>query len=99
MITLMVKWIEKFLKIPKEELKYRLYIHQPYANEKCEEFWSSKIGVDQSIFQKTVYKPTLHNVKKNPTYKGCLAITRTRVNLFYTMMTWQKLLIGYYKEV
>lgn len=99
MIALMIKWIEKFLNVPKERAKYRLYIHQPYAHENCEEYWGSKIGVSPSIFQKTIYKPTLHNIKKNPNYKGCFAVTITKIDLFYTLMTWQKLLIAYYKEI
>jgi hypothetical protein len=99
MILLMVKWVEKFLKIPKNLLKYRLFIHKPYADENCEEFWSAKIGIDRQIFSKTIYKPTQHDVKKNPMYKGCLAVTITKINTFYKIMTWQKLLIAYYKDV
>ncbi len=68
MISLMIKWIEKFLKIPRNTLKYRLFIHEPYMNENCEEFWSSTINVSKSQFQKTIYKPTRHLLKKNPVY-------------------------------
>jgi hypothetical protein len=99
MIALMIKWVGKFLDIQKENIKYRLYIHEPYAHEKCEEYWASKIRVSPSIFQKTIYKPTPHKVKKNPNYKGCFAMTITKVDLFYTLMTWQKLLIAYYEGI
>jgi hypothetical protein len=98
MIVLIIKWMEKFLKISKKTIKYRLYIHKPYANEKCEEFWALRIGISTSEFQKTVYKPTIHNVKKNIEYKGCFALVINSVDLFRKIMTWQKLLIEYYKE-
>ena len=64
MIKIMIQWIEKFCGIPKKELKIRLYIHKLYAHENCENFWSKIIDIPVDKFQKTIYKPTRHKMKK-----------------------------------
>lgn len=97
MIKLMINWIEEFLKTPKENLSYRLYIHKPYAHENCEEYWSDVVGVSSSIFKKTIYKPTRHLHKKNPAYKGCLRITIPKgKKILIKMIAWQNSLIDKY---
>jgi hypothetical protein len=99
MVSLMIKWIEKFLQIDRSSAKYRLFIHQLYANENCEEYWSSIVKVPVSKFYKTIYKPTLHKVKKNPSYKGCFRIDIARIDILRKVKAWQKLLIRYYEEI
>jgi transcriptional regulator with XRE-family HTH domain len=97
MHIIMLKWIKKYLNLKKSALKYRLFIHEPYKEENCEDFWAQKLGISRGDLQKTIYKPTLHKVKKNPDYKGCLRLSVTKIDTLRTMMAWQKLLIKYYR--
>lgn len=99
MIMLMVNWVEKFLNVSRNGLKYRLFIHRPYENERCEEFWGKIIGVPHQNFQKTIFKPTPHLVKRNPMYKGCFRVGIGGIDTLRKMIAWQKLLIKYYKTV
>ncbi|MFH1968593.1 MAG: hypothetical protein ABIJ84_04350 [bacterium] len=70
MITLMIRWIQEFFYIPKEKIFTRLYIHKPYAHERCEEYWSKKINIPLNQFKKTIYKPTRLGIKKDQIIKG-----------------------------
>ncbi len=97
MHVIMLKWMRKYLKLKKSDFKYRLYIHEPYREENCEIFWANKLGLSEKGFQRTIYKPTPHKVKKNPDYKGCLRLSVTKIDVLRTMMAWQKLLIKYYR--
>ena len=95
MMALMVLWIESFLKIDRKTLKYRLFIHKPYAHENCEAWWAGELKVPLSSFQKTIYKPTGLLVKKRPNYKGCLRIEMS-LKYLRIMQFWQNLLIGHH---
>lgn len=87
-IKLILRWINKFCEIPQEKIKARLYIHGIYAHENCENFWSKVTNIPVNKFEKTVYKPTAHKVKKNPKYKGCLQIRIYNVKLFWRVIGW-----------
>ena len=95
MMALIVLWIESFLKIDRKTLKYRLFIHKPYAHENCEAWWAGELKVPLSSFQKTIYKPTGLLVKKRPNYKGCLRIEMS-LKYLRIMQFWQNLLIGHH---
>ena len=95
----MVKWIKKYLISDDSLLKYRLFIHLPYKHENCEGYWASLLKIHPSDFQKTIYKPTPHILKKNLDYKGCMRIDITRIDVLRKIMAWQKLLIKYYDSV
>lgn len=99
MVKLMLKWIDLFMEIDKSELRYRLFMHEPYCNENCEGFWANFLGISESLFQKTILKPTPHKVKKNPIYKGCFRVTIGKKYNLRKVLAWQKLLLEYYKEV
>lgn len=99
MIVLIVKWIKKYVTNNESLLKYRLFIHYPYKDEKCEEYWAELLNVSINNFQKTIYKPTPHIVKKNPIYKGCLRIVINRIDMLRKVIAWQKLLIQYYDKI
>lgn len=90
LVKAMVRWVEKYLKIPKNELQIRLYIHKPYSDENCEYFWSKVVGVPQDKFSKTIYKPTPHTIKKNRDYKGCIRIEVRKVLPWLKVMNWQE---------
>jgi len=96
MIDLMTRWCIRFI-CPREKLKLRLYMHKVYSNENCEAFWSQITGIHINKFEKTIYKPTIHVVKRNPNYKGCLRITIPNISVLRKLLAWQKLLIEYYK--
>jgi hypothetical protein len=91
-VKAMMRWLTEICEIPKEKIKIRVFIHKVYAHENCEKFWSKITGVPISKLQKTIYKPTLHKVKKNPQYKGCVQLRVYSVEFFWKIMGWiQKL--------
>ena len=96
-IKLMIKWIEKICKIPKDKIRLTLYIHKIYAYENCEKFWSKQTGIPVARFKKTIYKPTPHTIKRNPDYKGCLKIECGGVELFRRFLGWRKGALKYLK--
>lgn len=96
MIMFINDWIKLFM--PKEKVKYRLFTHKIFEPDNLEEFWAEKLKVEPETFEKTIYKTTLHGIKKNPDYKGCLRISLSGINTLRTMKTWQKLFIMYYSS-
>lgn len=91
-IKIIIKWIADYLKIPKEQLKFRLYIHKIYSHENHENFWEQTTGIKKDKFLKTIYKPTPHKIKKNVNYRGCLRIDLSGVNIWLKVMEWQNCL-------
>lgn len=89
LIKIMVKWVESVAGYEANELCYRLYIHWPYANENCEQFWQSQLKVSPDQFLKTVYKPTVREYKKNPRYKGCLRVEVPGSELYWKVIAWR----------
>jgi hypothetical protein len=98
MVIFMHNWVQKYLKIEKARIKCRLFIHKVPGYENIELFWAGKLGLEPSLFMKTIYKPTKHTVKKNPDYKGCMRLSIANVYVFRLMRAWQKLLIQYYGD-
>ncbi len=94
MVVLMIAWMERFLHIPRKDIRARLYIHRPYAHEHLETFWSEKTGINEGDFRQTVYKPTGLLVKKRPDYKGCLRIEAGGVVALRTYQFWQRMLLA-----
>lgn len=99
MIKLMFNWMRKYMGFEKERIKIRLFIHQVYSHENCEHFWSKILNVPKERFQKTIFKPTPHKVKKNPDYKGCVRLSAGNIDDLRKIAAWQKLLIAYYGSV
>jgi len=92
-IKLMVEWVERYIGASRQkEVFFRLYIHDVYAHENNEEFWSGYLNVPIERFKKTIYKPTPHQIKRNPEYKGCMRIEIYNVNFFYLVRAWQNML-------
>lgn len=94
MIKLMMKWLRDILRVPEQEIKIRIFIHKIYSGENCEKFWSEITAKPQNEFKRTVYKPSLHTVKKNPEYKGCCRIEITKSELFWKIQKWQEMLLN-----
>ncbi len=99
MILCMVEWLEQFLGYSRMELRYRLYIHKPYAHENLENFWMKTLKVTNEQFTKTIYKPTSLGIKKRPDYKGCLRIeVRKSRDLLCKMKFWQSMQVEYSRK-
>ncbi|OGZ44351.1 MAG: hypothetical protein A3J55_03595 [Candidatus Ryanbacteria bacterium RIFCSPHIGHO2_02_FULL_45_17b] len=90
-IQFMIRWVEIYLKIPKQDLGLRLYIHKIYQHEHCEKYWEKEIGVSKAKFSRTIFKPTPHKIKKNPNYKGCFRVDIGKVAPWLKVMTWESL--------
>lgn len=91
LVKIMIKWLNKIGKIPRDKIKIRLYMHKVYARENCENFWINFLNLNQKQLQKTIYKSTQHLIKKNPEYKGCLRIEIPGTELFWKIMKWRDL--------
>lgn len=90
-IRLMMAWLRKIFKIKEKEILIRIFIHRIYKKENCEKFWSKIVGVPASKFAKTIYKPTPHLIKKNPSYKGCCRIELRGSEMFWKFCAWREL--------
>lgn len=88
-----MRWLIKICEIPKEEIKFRVFIHKIYAHEDCEKFWSEIADIPVENFEKTIYKPTPHKLKKNLNYKGCVQIRVLKSELFWKVTCWVQELI------
>ncbi len=92
-VMAIIKWLTRILKISKDRIKIRLYIHKTYAHENCEKFWSTFTGIKLEDLQKTVYKPTQYRLKRNMDYKGCAQLRVLKSsNIFWKIMAWIDLL-------
>jgi len=98
MTNLMLLWIEKYLNISRDDINACLYIHKPYAHERCEEHWSRETNIPLNNFRKTIYKPTSRLVKKRPNYKGVLRISVTRKAPLLKMKFWIHMLSRHYNK-
>ena len=98
MVCVMLIWIERFFLIARKDIYARLYLHKPYAHERCEERWSRATGIPLSNFKRTVYKPTSLLIKKRPNYIGCLRIEIGKVIYLRKYHFWQKLMLEEYRK-
>lgn len=98
-IDLMVKWLRTYLNVPGDDIQYRLFIHRPYADLRCEDWWRKRLGVSQERFQKTVYKETQHKTKKKAGHHGCLRIEVSKsTKIFWMMKVFRNLAVEYYRK-
>ena len=91
-IDLMLRFLREVVKVDEELIKIRLFIHRVYQDENCEKYWSSVTKIPIERFQKTVFKPSPHILKKNQEYKGCCRIEITRSEIFWKIIEWEELL-------
>jgi hypothetical protein len=89
LIRIMIAWICRFGSRSKADLKFRLYIHKVYENERTEQFWINQLQINPEQMQRTIYKPTPHKVKKNPNYKGCIRIDVSGSDLYWRVIFWR----------
>jgi len=92
-IKVIMRWLIKICKIPKNEIKIRLYTHRIFANENYEKFWSEVTGIPIASFQKTILKETPHKIKKNINYKGCIQLRVLKTAFQWKVTAWVQKLI------
>jgi hypothetical protein len=99
MVEVMLKWFENFTTYTRNSLRYRLYIHKPYAHENCEQQWADGLQVPRSAFTPTSYKPTSKGIKIRANYIGCMRVEVPKSSkLLFTLKIWTNLLVEYHKK-
>jgi hypothetical protein len=101
MAILMIAWTEKYLLIPRNELKYRLFIRESYKDQSILDFWATTLQIKKTLFQKPIYTGSAGDTalkNRSISYKGSLCVTITNVTVLRRVIAWQNLLIKYYKE-
>lgn len=94
MVSFMYKWMLHYLSISQNKIRVRLFIHEPYKEDNLEVFWSKLLNIPLDSMQKTIYKATLHTVKKNASYKGCVRIYVTGIEYLRTVIHWKEALVN-----
>lgn len=98
-IRVMNTWLKKYLGASEEDIYFRLYLHKPYADGRCEEWWLNKLQTSKERFLKTVLKDTLHKSKQKSGHYGCLRIeVRKSKRLLFMMKVFQNLAVEYYQK-
>lgn len=92
-IKIIMRWLRELFGLLENDILVRVYIHHVYKNEDCEKYWSDIIGIPESQFYRTTYKPTPHDIKRNKDYKGCCRIEVRGSELFWKIQTWQKMIV------
>jgi hypothetical protein len=99
MIIVFLQWLETYTEYRREDLGYRLYLHQPFIRDNWEQWWAKKLGVSQTQFKKTIIKLSNLQVEKRPNYKGCLRVEVPRsVKLLIKMKFWINMQVEYYNK-
>ena len=99
MVEVMLQWFEKFTPYLRHKLRYRLYIHKPYAHENCEQQWATHLSVSLSTFTPTSYKPTSKGIKIRANYIGCMRVEVPKSSkLLFALKLWTNLLVEYHKK-
>lgn len=94
MLVVMKKWMLRYLPISEEDLRIRLFIHEPFRKDNLEVFWSKTLDFPMEKFQSTFIKHTPHAGKKNPAYRGYARIYVNKIQHLRTVLAWQKCLIA-----
>ncbi len=99
MVEVILAWLEKYTQYKRQDIGFRLFLHNAYAHESCEEKWAKNLSIKIEQFKKTVYKPSAYRYKTRPGYEGCLRIEVPRSGrLLLKMKTWISALALEYKQ-
>ncbi|MFF9087294.1 hypothetical protein ACF1BE_12900 [Streptomyces sp. NPDC014991] len=97
MIRLFLAWLD-LLEVDREDVGYRLMIHESADVDAAEQYWADLVGADRGTFDRTTLKR--HNpktVRKNTgeDYRGCLALTvRRSAELYRRVEGWWYGIVG-----
>ncbi|HEY4499396.1 MAG TPA: hypothetical protein VJH94_05060 [Candidatus Paceibacterota bacterium] len=56
-IRFFIKWLERFLEIPREKLRVQLHLYETMVAEKERRFWQKSLGLTKSQFYKSSIRP------------------------------------------
>lgn len=99
MVGIILKWIETFTEYTRLDLRYRLYVHKPYAHEECDKWWATKLQVPLTQFTAISYKPTSKGIKIRENYKGCMRVEVPKSTvLLHSLKVWTNLLVEYHNK-
>jgi DNA-binding transcriptional ArsR family regulator len=96
MILFMVRWVGKYLKVPKRDISFRICIKQAYMAQNLDNFWSRALLIPKESLKISTLSQL--KTKKNPYYKGSCMMTISGVAVLRKILAWQNLLIKYYKD-
>lgn len=82
MIRVFMKWLRKILKIPEDDIKYELYIHENSKNKTIDsiQYWSEITGTSQNKFKYVYLKRNKINTKRKNTNENYYGLLRIRIN-------------------
>lgn len=93
-IQVMMRWLLETCSVPAESIIATVYTHRMYEDRACKAYWQRVTGLPLSRFAKTVYKPTPHTVRKNPSFVGCCRLVVHKTDFFFVIKAWQALLLN-----
>jgi len=96
MILFMVKWMGKYLKVPKRDISFRICIKQDYMAQNLDNFWSRTLMISKENLKISILSQS--KTPKNPYYKGSCMMTISGIAILRKVLAWQNLLIKYYKD-
>ena len=91
-IKIILEWLYTMFGIAKSEIVFRLYAHKVYSDEFPDKYWSECLGISISQLRPTIYKPTVHSLKKNLNYKGCMRVELRGSDVYWKVMKWRDML-------
>ncbi len=93
---IMLVWMNKYLSIDKEKLKFKIYLglNDDYVN--TVDFWSQYLDIPEESIKVYAYKRGDNDSKKGDHTKGIMSVMYNDVSIILKVLAWQKMLIKYY---
>ncbi len=100
MVSIMRRWIIKYLPQYSNSMTYRLYMRGLYSEiGKNESYWSGILGIPKDNLRKTIYSPAPEYSIRDSSYIGSIRMDITKVEALKTMLILQKQIIKYYDSL
>ncbi|MDP3015100.1 MAG: hypothetical protein Q8N28_01670 [bacterium] len=82
MIKVFMEWLRKILKIPENDIKYEIYIHENSKNKVVDsiQYWSKITKASQNKFKYVYFKRNKVNTKRKNTNENYYGLVRILVN-------------------
>ncbi len=77
LLRLMLEWVQRYLKVPREHVQVRLYIAKDAPEERCREAWAGALSVSPQAFRKSV-RTKGKKAAADPAYRGSARIEITK---------------------
>lgn len=85
MIKLFLKWLENIIKIPREDIRFIIFIHRTANVEKALEFWSSSISCQKSEIKVYFKRHKIKRIYRKNTGDNYNGLLRVEVNKSTTL--------------